>query len=168
MKFLTDQDLLTTIELENLNEITNSSIIVKNECEDRSLETVKEFLRGRYDIEYELRSYTAATTGFTDLTRYNIDDTILVYSSTSGSFKLDDRNFSLKSITLDLMKYELFQRVAPRQISSIIVDRYDRAIQKLTDINKGMLTMSLKSLTEADDQNYQPFRYGQTDPKFKW
>jgi hypothetical protein len=169
MKFLTLHDIHITIEECNLHEITNCKSYIVDEAEERALETIREYLRGRYDIDFELRAYATSGTTLDYLERFKDSDDSIYVNGTSGLLS-DDRNFSLKTIALDLMKYELFQRVAPRQLSTIVQDRYDRAIEKLTNINKGLLTMNLKSITDATDQTYMPFRYGNNEwsNKYKW
>lgn len=171
MKFLTYSDLYLSIEQENIDEITNCKTYLVDEAEQRALESTKEYLRGRFDIEYELRSYSTSGISLQNYERYkDVNDVVSVWDGTSSTFLTDDRNYSLKCIVLDLLKYELFQRVAPRQLSQIVVDRYDRAITKLTNINKGLLTMNLKTISDTNEQNYYPFRYGNNEwsNKYKW
>lgn len=76
-------------------------------------------------------------------------------------FSSDDRNVSLKQLTLDLMKYLLMQRVANRELSQTVVDRYNMAIDKLIRASKGQIQMNLKALPNSVEfQNNSPFRFG--------
>lgn len=181
MKFLTDKDVALTIESDNLSEIVNEKLYLQDEAEDRAIETSKEYLRSRYDMDYEFRAYATSGTNAEDRIIYDagsnglVEDITIGVNGTSGiiandDLLPDDRNFSLKTIVLDLFKYELFQRVAPRALSEIVSDRYDRAIEKLKEANKGNIMMDLKPLFIEDEQAYRPFRYGTSDVsnKSKW
>lgn len=171
MIFLTAKDVAITIEEENLAEVLNDKLFLQDEAENRAIETAKEFLRQRYDMEYEFRAYSTAglvlddriifDLGITNLT----EDITIGVNSTSGLNTIeqlteDDRNYSLKQIVLDVFKYELFQRVAPRQLSEIVADRFDRALEKLKQANKGIISMNLKPLFVDGEQEYRPNRYG--------
>lgn len=172
MKFLTHKDILITLEEDNLLEIINNKLFLKDEAEERAVETTKEYLRQRYDVEHEFRAYSANGTNAEDRIIYDAgsngltEDIEIGVNSTSGlqpisDLLADDRNFSLKTIVLDLFKYELFQRVAPRALSDVVADRYDRAIDKLIKANKGVISMNLKILYVDDEvQDYRPFRHG--------
>lgn len=171
MKFLTKKDLYTSITEDSLDEITDCKDYILDECENRSIEAIKEFLRARYDIDYELRSYViddSSGSVLNEMQRVNNDDVITVHSS--SGILIDDRNYSLKTIACDIFKYELYQSVAPKQISPVVVDRYDRAIEKLTNINKGMLNMNLKEIVKTDENTYTAFRFGNSTHanKYKW
>lgn len=174
MKFLTDKDVLLCIESDNLSEILNDKLYLQDEAEDRAIETSKEYLRARYDVDFEFRDYAIAGTNADDRIIYDsgtqglTEDITIGVNGTSGIIDVadlleDDRNFSLKQIVLDLFKYEIFQRVAPRALSDIVADRYDRAIEKLKEAGKGNITMDLKTLYIDDVQAYRPFRYGSSD-----
>ena len=167
MQFLTDKDISITLDEENLLEIISNKTHLKDEAEKRALTTITEYLSTRYDMDYELRPYTNGTSGYSDfervLTGTVTEDLEVFVNGTNGEELPDDRNYSLVTICLDIFKYELFQRVAPRALNQIVADRFDLAIKKLTDANRGKIEMNLKPLYATDSQNYRPFRYGKSD-----
>jgi hypothetical protein len=176
MKFLTNKDISLTIEDDKLLQIINDKEYLKDQAERRALTTVKEYLSQRYDTSFELRAYvditgsTSGTSGLISDERFLIDsvDGGDVFVNGTSGILADDRNFSLVTITLDIWKYEIFQRVSPRAISQIVMDRYDLGIQKLKDANRGKLQMELKEKYETGSQNNRPFRWGKSDESGRW
>lgn len=171
MEFITKKDILMSIEEENLQEIICEREELLDDAEKRVLTSLKEYLGMRYDMEYELRPYsTNGTNGLIEMERYieNNNDVILV-NGTSGILP-DDRNYSLITITVDLFKYELFQRVAPRALNQIVLDRHDLAMKKLMDANRGKIQIDLKPLYNEESQNNRPFRHGKgwTNSRMKY
>jgi hypothetical protein len=169
MEFLTDRDIAITIEEDNLLEIINDKTFLKDEAEKRATTTIKEYLSQRYDMEWELRPYvdngTNGTNGLEPDERFIEDEHIFV-NGTNG-LEVDDRNYSLITIGLDIFKYELFQRIAPRAFNQIVMDRFDLSMQKLKDANRGNLQMDLRERYEPDNQDYRPFRYGQSSENLR-
>lgn len=83
------------------------------------------------------------------------------YSNKDRDFLTDDRNFSLKQITIDLMKYLLFQRLAPKMINQNVVDRYNMSIDKLTRASQAKIQMNLKEIPNSVEfQNNSSVRFG--------
>jgi hypothetical protein len=172
MQFLTDKDVAMTIDDDNLNEVISNKEYLKDEAEKRALTTIDEYLSSRYDMEWELRPYIEEGTSgavYEDYQRVlsgtSGTESLEIYvNGTSGEVLPDDRNYSLLTIALDLFKYEIFQRVAPRALNQIVADRHDLAIKKLTDANRGRISIDLRPKydTSEGNQDYLPFRYGQS------
>lgn len=82
-------------------------------------------------------------------------------SNQDRDFNKDDRNVIINQIVLDILVYTLVQRTAPRQISTMIQQRYDDALNMLVKIQKGELVIGLKLYTGTLEwQNHMNVRWG--------
>lgn len=73
----------------------------------------------------------------------------------------DDRNHTLIQLTIDILKFILFQRVAVRQMPQLVIDRYNMAIDRLRMAATGKTEMKLRPIkySEAFQEN-MPLRFG--------
>jgi hypothetical protein len=177
MKFLTLNDLQLTIEVENLNEITNDNDALLDLAEQTAIEETKDNLRKSYDIDFELRPYVLYDENETYEDKQRV---LVVTENTSGgvdtydvkviniaedltvTLSEDDRNASLKYMIINLFKMIIFQRVAPRQLSESVINTYNMTIDKLHRASQGKIELDLK-LSEPLTDNNSSFRWGTSE-----
>lgn len=117
------------------------------------------------EIDYTSITTQVANTYFNNPN--NFDQYLL--SNVSRDFYSDDRNTNLVIIVGDIWKYELFSRIAPRQISQIVVDRYNDAKAWLKGQANGNTDMNLKPYKNsiAFQQN-MGILFGDSINNFRW
>lgn len=187
MKFITDKELKYRFSNENIKEITQDAcgiqvIDLVEDMEDRAIDMIKNYTRSRYDIDFELRAYNTtyypdSTSGIVEVCDINnanttcvlndqeriliAPDEVKVWDKASGLFLKDDRSITLRSMVLDVLIYELSQRVSPRQMNQITVDRYDRTVDMLEKATKGYISLDLRKKNDTANKNvYKPVQFG--------
>lgn len=107
-------------------------------------------------VDGETPSYDISTIDYSNKTLAEIADyQTLPYfdqyllSNVKRDFSADDRNIVLVQICLDITVFTLLQRNAPRQISELIQQRYDSAIEMLLKIQRGDISLNLKQYDSA-------------------
>jgi phage gp36-like protein len=80
----------------------------------------------------------------------------------TNAFNAEDRNNHMVSICIDIMLYDLYAKVSPKQVSEVRVVRYDAAIKFLEMVAKGELELDLPFL----DTYKGGIIYGNTPNKY--
>jgi hypothetical protein len=177
MSFILDQDYSVLITDDQLAQITQSQSDI-DVCLLQSEEEVKEYLRHRFNVEVDMRSFQISTTG-TGVTAVETDR---IYQSTTNKFYIctadatsesltdtnffeeeDDRNQKLVQVTTDVFLYHLHTRLNPRNVPMHRKIRYDGDgdIQKAMSATKWLLMVQKGTITPAltiivDDEGEPP------------
>lgn len=159
MKFLLKEDVELYLNNCNLSQLTTESQLTH--YENHAIAFINSYLSNRYDMAWEYRAYS--TSGTLDTDRIILENPLV-----EGDFyiellngQLDDRNLMLIDLTLDILFFNLFTKVSPRQMSDTVKLRYENAIEFLRNLQKGDLDINLKYLQNSDNEGtYKPFRYG--------
>lgn len=176
LSFIQPADYSVLITDEQLSQITTDQTDIDT-CLLQSEEEIKEYLRHRYDVEYDMRSVTINDDGLNiqaakDDRLYIIDsgkfylcilDSINnPITDTTYFTQVDDRNQKLVQITIDVFLYHLHTRLNPRNIPDHRKIRYDgngnietrmNAIKWLMMVQKGTITPLLTPM--LDDEGEQ-------------
>jgi len=122
MKYLTKDDLTLLSKTNILSDITNDSDLIYDNTEQGVLDMIDSYIGTRYDTNYEY-----SLTGF-------------------------NRNNFLIRIATDIFLYDIMTRLSTDIMSDLREIRYNDAIKKLQDINKGILNINIKQ-KDIDNDN---------------
>lgn len=118
-----------------LQRVINADVVVLDHSERVQLAKMQDYLRSRYDVS-----------------------TIFFQTGTN-------RNSVLVGYLTDMVVYDVYARIAQRQVPQQIEVRYKEAIEYLKMVNKGDLSPNLPAVqTEDEQQGTAIFRYG-SNPK---
>lgn len=180
--FILPFDYSVLITDEQLAQITTSQINIDT-CLAQSEEEVKEYLRHRFDVEFDMRGVTTpadpnSVTAVKDSRLYDLtgeqiylcilDSTAQPLTNTTYFTAIDDRNQKLIQIVTDVFLYHLHARLNPRNIPEHRRIRYDgdgdiqkamSAIKWLLMVQKGTIA---PNLTPALDEDGEQLSTGQS------
>lgn len=190
--FILESNYKVLITTDQLDQITTDQDII-NECLEQSYEEIKEYLRHRFDVDFDMRVFAVPV----DTSQVTASENDRIYDS--GNFKKyicikdavlrdltnteyftekDDRNKKLVQITIDVFLYHLHTRLNPRNIPQHRKIRYDgdgdlqnamSAIKWLMLAQKGQISPNLTVLTDDDGQTpdtAQSIIYGKSPNDF--
>lgn len=180
--FLLERDYFVLITEEQIGQITENETI-KNDCLEQSYEEVKEYLRHRFNVEFDMRYFTippdanSVAASVDDRLYNNTADKLYICIQESTAQPLtntdyftntDDRNKKLVQITADVFLYHLHTRLNPRMVPQHRKIRYDgdgdihnamSAIKWLLMVQKGTIA---PNLTPALDDDGEQLASGQS------
>ena len=176
--FILPQDYDVLITDDQLTQVTTDQNNI-DVCIEQSEEEVKEYLRHRFDVVFDMRPFQISSTG-TGVTAI-INDRI--YQSTTKIFYIckadatsesltdtnffivqDDRNQKLVQVVIDVFLYHLHTRLNPRNIPAHRKIRYDgdgdidkamSATKWCLMVQKGTITPALTPVLDADGEPEQ-------------
>jgi len=182
MSFILARDFEILITAEQLGQITENDITI-NDCLEQSYEEVKEYLRHRFNVEFDMRYITIPE----DINSVTASENDRLYNQTGNLIYLcikdsvqqpltnttfftqtDDRNKKLVQITTDVFLYHLHTRLNPRNIPEHRKIRYDgdgdisnamSAIKWLLMVQKGTIA---PALTPKVDEEGEQLKSGQS------
>lgn len=178
MNYLLKVDITDRVKEQKVDEWTETKDSVLDALESSAIEIAKGYTRHWYDVEKEFRKVNL----YDVLTAYTVDQRIYdeanakhyiciqdaiagtLLSDTDYFAQQDDRNAVLLEIVIDVLIYNLSSRQNSRQMNQLRIDRYDSAIDKLKDAQKGriMLDIAQRVDVETDDSGHE-FVFGQID-----
>ncbi|MCK4909192.1 MAG: hypothetical protein KAS70_04780 [Planctomycetes bacterium] len=188
MSFILDRDYSVLITDDQLTQITGSQTDL-DVCLEQSEEEVKEYLRHRFDVEVDMRSFQISSTGtgVTAILAERIFQSttnklyICTAAATSESLtdtnffaESDDRNQKLVQVVVDVFLYHLHTRLNPRNIPAHRKIRYDgdgdieramSATKWLLMTQKGTITPDLTPILDEEGEqpdSGQSIEYGST------
>ena len=177
--FILESDYLVLISSEQLDQILAKLSALErettiNECFEQSYEEIKEYLRHRFDVEFDMRAFEIPA----DNTQVSASENDRIYDNTTFKKYVciqdainqsitntayfeekDNRNKKLVQITIDVFLYHLHTRLNPRNIPEHRKIRYDgdgdiqnamSAIKWLLMVQKGTLTPKLTPIVDDD------------------
>jgi phage gp36-like protein len=112
---------------------------------------------------YDISTIDYSGLSLVDISNYQTAEYFDQYllSNQNRDFIADDRNVIIKQLVLDILVYTLVQRTAPRQISTMIQQRYDDALTMLSQLQRGELNIALKKYEGSlEFQNHISVRWG--------
>lgn len=133
MPFITKADFPTALHNEILNSLTRGDDEVIAESAEQTVEEMKAYLNGRYDIQ-------------------------AIFDAVG-----EERNKFLLRIGLSLTKYYIFLQHNPRKITEVMVAEYDRAIETLEGIQSGKVNpagLPLPPAPPSGNANGAPIQWG--------
>lgn len=135
MAFITEADFPASIRTDILNALTQGEETVFTDNVDRAIDEVKSYLNGRYD---------------------NLN----IFNKTGN-----DRNKFVVRLCLQLAVYYLYLVGNPRKLSQPIVDNYNKTLEDLEKIQKGIINpdgLPVPTTTEetTSNSNGQSFQWG--------
>lgn len=176
--FILPQDYDVLITDDQLTQVTTDQNNIDT-CVKQSEEEVKEYLRHRFDVEFDMRAFKISSTG-TGVTAKENDR---VYQSTTKILYIctadatsesltdtnffavqDDRNQKLVQVTVDVFLYHLHTRLNPRNVPMHRKIRYDgdgdidkamSATKWLLMVQKGTVAPNLTALLDDDGEEVQ-------------
>lgn len=119
-KFIELSDYDASIHSDILDALTRNDEAIVEICEDRAIAEMRGYLSGRYDCDK-------------------------LFSATGN-----DRNQLVLMMLLDITVYHIFCIHNPRNISQIRKDRYDRAVEWMQAVKKGMSVDGAPLLEKTD------------------
>jgi len=129
--FLTIQELKTVIYDYQLNEIVEDDNTIAEMAIQAAIEEVASYLRSRYDTE---KTFSA-----------------------EGA----DRNPLVLEITKDVALWQIIRLSNPDILHERVKDRYDRAIEWLDKVARGLISPSLPIIqNEQGDGDTSPIKFG--------
>lgn len=167
--FITDADLTTVINENQLAQIVAISQANRNRSEHYAINEAKSYLNFQYDTDkifgYEAFDYSnsvdykegqiiidSSAIGYTC-----IQDATAGTALTDATYfeERDDRNPLIVMIAVDLLAYHLFSKTGANRIPQHIIDRYEQATKKLKDIRMSKMNpyLPLKQLEEGAEQD---------------
>ena len=174
--FIISVDYSVLITDDQLGQITTNQTDI-DEAISQAEEEVKEYIRHRYDTDFDMRSVvshpsTSPVATFSENDRFFSSDTFIFYvakqdgsnrqfSETAFFEVRDDRNKMLVQKTVDCFLYHLHTRLNPRNIPEHRMKRYDgdgnidggmNAIRWLKDIQQGIIHPDLTILLDEDGE----------------
>ncbi|GAF75756.1 unnamed protein product [marine sediment metagenome] len=175
LSFIQPTDYSVLITDEQLAQITTEQSDIDT-CILQSEEEIKEYLRHRFDVDFDMRVVTtpadpATVTALKDARLYDgtaklyylciADATAQPLTNTAFFTQIDDRNQKLVQITIDVFLYHLHTRLNPRNIPTHRKIRYDgdgdiqksmNAIKWLTMVQKGTIAPNLTVILDDDGE----------------
>ena len=176
--FILPQDYDVLITDDQLTQVTTDQKNI-DVCLLQSEEEVKEWLRHRFDVEFDMRPFQISSTG-TGVTATKDDR---IYQSTTEIFYIctadatsesltdtnfftvqDDRNRKLVQVVVDVFLYHLHTRLNPRNIPVHRRLRYDgdgdiekamSAVKWCSMVQKGTITPALTPSLDEDGEEIQ-------------
>ncbi len=173
--FVQDQDYRVLITTEQFAQITENQTD-KDICLEQSLEEIKEYLRHRFDVEFEMRDIADASdagdvTALENARIWDVtnslhylcikDATNQPLNATEFFTQTDDRNQKLVQVAVDVFLYHLHTRLNPRNIPEHRKIRYDgdgdiknamSAVKWLLMVQKGTVAPDLTPLLDEDGE----------------
>ena len=128
--FLPIDELKSVIYDYQLSEIVEDDTTIIEMAIQAAIEEVKSYLRGRYDIDK-----TFATEG-------------------------SERNPLVLEITKDVALWQIIRLSNPDIIHDRVKDRYDRAVEWLDKVARGLISPTLPSVQDEQGGDVSPIRYG--------
>ncbi len=119
-KFITPEDYGASIHQEILDALTRSDQSIVEICEDRAVAEMRGYIAARYDCDR-------------------------VFSAEGG-----ERNQHVLMRALDIAIYHIFSIHTPRNMSQIRVDRYERAVEWLKGVQKGIIAVDGLPMVEEE------------------
>ena len=177
MSFLLASDIEVLITDEQLGQITENQKII-NDCLAQSYEEIKEYIRHRFNVNFDMRGFTeisdpllvtaSENDRLNDTTNEKLyiclqDATDQPLTDTTYFKETDDRNKKLVQVTTDVFLYHLHTRLNPRNIPQHRKIRYDgdgdiqnamSATKWLLMVQKGTITPDLTPI--VDENGDQP------------
>lgn len=120
MAFLTEEDYISQIRDETLNDLTEFDADVRTDAE----------LRAQAEMEAYLRD------------RYNVGD---IFEATGTS-----RNALIVMYLIDIALYHMYSAVTPSMVPQIRVDRYNAAMKWLDMVRRGQINPALPPNQDTD------------------
>lgn len=123
--FITDADYKAIIGTQALQVISQATADVRETAETEAIEEISGYLRPKYDVAE-------------------------IFTATG-----DERNAQIVMICCDIALYHMSASLPQRMGAEVRQTRYDRAIQWLSDVQRGKIVPDLPQVTDADG-NLQP------------
>lgn len=119
-KFIELSDYDASVHREILDALTRNDNAIVEICEDRAIAEIRGYISGHYDCDK-------------------------LFSATG-----DDRNQLVLMMALDIAIYHIFSIHNPQKLSQLRKDRYDRALEWMRAVKKGMPIDGAPELEKAD------------------
>jgi phage gp36-like protein len=133
---LVKTDLIKYVEESDLDQLTGSDDAIVDEVILDAEEVAREYLRPRYDIDFELSQ---------------VDP---------------DRNRSLLKHLTAIAIFFLFERIPTNTQPEARFEAYERGVQWLKDVAKGMVDTKMKEYDSPENEKGYSIRWG-SNPKSK-
>jgi phage gp36-like protein len=128
--FLNIEELRTVIYDYQLSEIVEDDITIAEMAIQAAIEEVRSYLCSRYDVE---KTFAA-----------------------EGS----DRNPLILELTKDVALWQIIRLSNPDIIHERVKDRYDRAIEWLDKVTRGLISPTLPVVQDEQGGDVSPIKYG--------
>lgn len=161
--YLSDTDYLSQIKSDVLSLITNSNGDLRTRAEHSAITELESYLSGRFDTALIFLRFNI----WDNAVNYVVDEQVVfenaVWKSLSinsgqepaeGSehwVKVFQRNELITTFLIDIVLYHLNARIAFDQVSTIRMDRYNRAVTWLKDVASGKINPNLPVLDRDED-----------------
>lgn len=119
-KFIELSDYDASVHRDILDALTRNDKAIVEICEDRAIAEIRGYISGHYDCDK-------------------------LFSATGG-----DRNQLVLMMALDITIYHIFSIHNPQKLSQLRKDRYDRAVEWMRAVKKGMSIDGAPELEKAD------------------
>ncbi|MDL2309839.1 DUF1320 domain-containing protein [Parabacteroides sp. OttesenSCG-928-B22] len=133
--FIERKDYDATVHAEIIDSLTRKDDTIVEICEDRAIDQMKSYMEARYNVD-------------------------VIFSMSGG-----DRIPLVLMMCLDIAVYHIYTAGNPQKLSQIRKDRYDRAIEWLKGVQKGLITISGAPLREDDVRNSASEYQMKSNPK---
>lgn len=127
-KFIELSDYDASIHRDILDALTRNDNAIVEICEDRAIAEMRGYLSGHYDCDK-------------------------LFAATGG-----ERNQLVLMMALDIAIYHIFSIHNPQKLTQLRKDRYDRAVEWLKAVKKGMSVDGVPELEKAERKSSYELR----------
>ena len=137
--FLNIEELKTVMYDYQLSEIVEDDSTIAEMAIQAAIEEVKSYLRSRYDVE---KTFSA---------------------------EQSERNPLILEITKDVALWQIIRLSNPDILHERVKDRYDRAIEWLDKVARGLISPTLPVVQDGTGNDASPIRYGSmSQQRYDW